>query len=96
MMDQQLEMKIEKGRLEISIGINTLCHAIAYGLEMRAEEFEITDNDTFANEVLTALHREAEDGTTEIHKALDNAAMSAIENGAYGIEFIDKQDLMIE
>lgn len=89
MKDQPLSIEIKNGRLEMSIGVDCLLAAIEYGLEMRAEEFEVTDKSKWLGEIVNALHIEEEDGSTVIHRAIDTAALQAIENGAEGIEFID-------
>ena len=89
MKDQPLSIEIKNGRLEMSIGVDCLLAEIEYGLEMRAEEFEVTDKSKWLGEIVNALHIEEEDGSTVIHRAIDTAALQAIENGAEGIEFID-------
>lgn len=47
----------------------------------------ITDEATFANEVVAALNREEEDGTNCLHLAFDKAFEDISENGAEGIVF---------
>jgi len=89
MKNQPLVVEIKNGRLEMSIGVDCLLFGIEYGLEMRAEEFEVTDKDKWLREIVDAIQIEEEDGSTVIHKAIDSAALQAIENGAEGIEFID-------
>lgn len=89
MKNQPLVIEIKNDRLEMSVGVDCLLFAIEHGLEMLAEEFEVVDRDKWLREIVTALHIEEEDGSTEIHRAIDRAALQAIENGAEGIEFID-------
>jgi len=52
------------------------------------EEPKFTDLPTFAKEFVRELNREAEDGTTLVHIALDAALTRAIENGAEGVEIV--------
>lgn len=84
MRNQQMSVEIKDGRLEISIGVDLMCHAITHGPCQDA--LEITDNDMFAGEVLRALKYEEEDGTNPVHRMLDAAAEQAIEDGAEGCE----------
>lgn len=46
----------------------------------------ITDLDLFIQDVVNALNQEAEDGSTPITHALDEAILEAVENGSEGIE----------
>ena len=86
MRDQQLEVKIEDGRLLISIGVDTFCHATEYGMDQYfTGEVKVTDNDVFVQEVAKELSREEEDGTTPIHRMFDKVAAKALENGANGV-----------
>ena len=100
-----LKCCIEDGVLIMQIGVEALAHAIKLNPELSEidddvleepdsdedvfVEPEISDPDKFAQEVLTALRDESEDGTTLLHIALDTAAMNAIENGAEGIKMPD-------
>lgn len=90
---QPLECYIFDGRLVISIGVETLRHAIALSPYMlnfeNPGEPKIIDVDVFAEDLLDELEREEEDGTTLIHRALDKAAERAIENGSEGVAFDD-------
>ena len=53
------------------------------------EEPRFTDLPAFAKEFVRELNREAEDGTTLVHIALDAALTRAVENGAEGVEFVE-------
>jgi hypothetical protein len=89
-----LEVTIVDGVLTITVGIETIRHAIQLhpSLEVYDEETgdfiapEVTDIDKFAAQIKVELKSESEDGTTPVHRMLDQAAMSAIENGAEGIK----------
>lgn len=89
-----LKVVVKDGLLSISIGVETLGHAIEFApsLERYDEEsgdFQrpvITDADVFAKEIKNWLEHEEEDGSTAIHKMLDSVAQTAIEQGATGIK----------
>jgi hypothetical protein len=84
--DQQLKVKIADGRLILSIGIDVLCGATEYGVQQYfTGDVKITDNDQFAAELCRELGNEEEDGSTLVHRMLDKAASTAIENGANGV-----------
>ena len=83
--DQALTVEIEGGRLVISIGVDALMIAVEGGDDW-LEGWKILDADTFASEIADALeNNEQEDGTTDIHLAIDKAATYAIENGSEAV-----------
>lgn len=84
MRNPPLKVEIENGRLEITIGVDLLCFAVEHGPGM--DWLTITDNDVFANEIMSALLIEEEDGSTPVHRMLDAAANEACEKGAAGCE----------
>lgn len=97
----RLRVRVASGRtLVISIGIETLAHAIrlAPSLETFDEasgEFRgprVTDPKVFAEEVVRALVHEDAEGTTRVHRMLDAAALAAFEDGAEGIEIPDAKE----
>ncbi len=77
-----LVVELKNGRLSIRIGLDTLFGACAEALD----GLVVTDPSTFSKEVLHALKDEEEDGTTLVHRMLDDAIRNAIEQGAEGIE----------
>lgn len=92
--NRQLEVKVDRGVLTISIGLDLLKHALEYAPQLEfhndeSESFEhpkITSIDDFAEEMVSVLSDEDEDGTTPVHRLLDKAALDALEQGAEGIE----------
>ena len=82
---QQLEVEADATTLRISIGVEILAWALQNGCHEWPEEVKITDPATFAKEVASQLNKEAEDGTTPVHRMLDTAALAAIEYGAEGV-----------
>ena len=96
MKNAGLEVKIENEELVIRVGISTLCKAVRQCpsisdavMEADCDEsvVEITDETVFAQAICDALEDEEEDGSTPVHRLLDAAADSAIEQGCEGIEF---------
>lgn len=85
MSKQILKTEITDGIFAISIGTDTLFHALKYGLETRIGEVDFTNEDAFLKDFLAELVCESEDGTTPIHRLLDQAAYDAICNGAQGV-----------
>lgn len=84
---EQLEVKIVNGALQITIGIGILCHAVQAGESTGwPDDWHIEDIPTFASEIVRELRHEEEDGTTPVHRMLDAAANSALEDGAGGID----------
>ena len=84
--DEPLEVVLAGDRLVISIGVNVLAFAVGAG----TQDFTITDAALAAREILRELQREEEDGTTPVHKLLDQAAFDAWENGGEG--FLEADD----
>jgi len=88
-----LKMFIEGGVLVMQIGVEVIAHAVKLNPELteydeKTEQWvepQITDADAFAASILSALKDESDDGTTLIHRALDTAAMNALECDAKGI-----------
>jgi len=80
--NQQIKIEIKDGRLNISVGIDMLCHSRT----LNVEDFRITNNDMFAKDIRNELLSEEEDGTTLLHKAFDEAANLAIDNGSEHVE----------
>lgn len=84
--NQQLTVEVVDGRLVISIGVDLLVHAVTHG-DGWEEDWEVIDADKFASAIAGQLEREEEDGTTLVHRAFDDAAMAAIEDGDDGVRF---------
>jgi hypothetical protein len=96
--DARLRCRIVGKQLVISIGIDTLAHALRVGPvggEITRDDehpdgwdeskLRVTDPAVFAKEVVHALMDEAEDGSSPVTNLLDRAFRDAIENGAEGI-----------
>jgi hypothetical protein len=55
--------------------------------------FKITDASEFAKELMHALNREDEQGTTPVHEMFDKAILYATEQGALGIDEHETQEV---
>ncbi len=89
--DQVLSVKIADGKLVISIGINVLCFSAEncerfYDGDRDKYTLKVTNKRKFAGEIVRALEREEEDGTTPVHVLLDNAFEVAMEDGCEGVK----------
>lgn len=82
---QQLSVKIHEGQLQISIGVALLAYATQYQNHW-PEDFYVSDIDKFAKSLARQLKREQEDGTTPVHRMLDDAAQEVIEQGDDGVD----------
>ena len=93
--EQPLKIEIVDGVVSISIGIDTLAHAIEWCPSIcRWQNGEyikptISDSDAFAASVVYCLHDEEEDGTTPVTDLLDDAAQRCLEDGMDGIDRFD-------
>ena len=86
--DKPLTVEIVDGVLNISLGIDILCFAT----QSEIYDFKIVDNNGFSNDIINELLSEEEDGTTLVHRMLDEAANNAIENGSEYIEEIGEDE----
>lgn len=84
-----LNTEIVDGQLVISIGTDTLLHALEIGRPHGFGDITITDRDLFLKELVRELNAESEDGSTLIHRVLDKAVSNTLENGALGVEYDD-------
>lgn len=81
--EKLLDVEIKDDLLTITIGTE----ALIWSLEGAACcPFKITNKRKFLKEFLNYLKSEEEDGATLIHRAFDEAANNAFENGAEGMK----------
>lgn len=85
---------IEDGAIVIRVSLDALPAVLEGAWAMRKLDirYEITNPLEFAKEVVRALNREDEQGTTDIHNLFDQAFLDAIEAGAEGIDEHPKQE----
>ncbi len=87
--DKMYQLKINRNgdMVNISIGVELLTYAVLHGPALGGDpELVVTDNVKFTEEIINWLRCEDEDGTTPLHRAFDQAALSAVENGCDGIK----------
>jgi hypothetical protein len=83
--NKSLKVEIIDGELRISIGISNLKKAMETSPDERLTWYKVLDLEAFAKDVVNELLDEDEEGTTPVHRLLDNAFFFAIENGSAGI-----------
>lgn len=85
---QPLEVEIFEGVLRITIGVSTLGFAAKHipNTGWDEDHLKVTDESVFAEEILRELQREQENGTTLVHRMLDQATLRAIEQGCEGVD----------
>ncbi|MGN5375848.1 hypothetical protein [Sphingomonas hankookensis] len=82
-------VELDGGEIVIRVPIDAIPAAAAvafdnhYGFEQH--KIEVVDGDTFAIELLHELRKEAEDGSTLVHRMLDRACVLCAEAGAFGL-----------
>jgi hypothetical protein len=86
---QPLKVEVVRGRLVISVGIDTFAFAAEncfHFFDGDKQTVKVTDQQAFAEAVARELQKEAEDGTTPLHLMLDQAFVNAVEDGCDGVE----------
>lgn len=90
-----LTVRLERGALVIRIGVDVLAHALKFAeWAIRFDEakddyiqpYTVTDARELANDVMRAMLREEEDGSTPLSDFLDNMTKAAVEDGTLGVE----------
>lgn len=76
--------EIEGDQIVIRVGIPHLPHAVS--VAPTAYGFKVTDVSIFAAQLVRALNREDEDGSTPIHRMFDRAFEDVIESDGDGID----------
>lgn len=74
------------GQLVISINISELETSLNGAPN---SDLFVSDMDKFLPEIISELKSEDESGSSIIHRALDEAAHNASENGAHGVTFTE-------
>ncbi|WP_429056602.1 hypothetical protein [Aeromonas veronii] len=88
--DQLLFASVVGGCLNISIGVDLIAHAVTVGPGGMGS-LTVTNADAFAQSLVDGLLREEEDGSTPVHRMLDEVAEQLAEDGeAEGIHFDDE------
>lgn len=86
---------IEKGSLVIRVSLEALPMALegAWAMGKFDTRYKITDASEFAKELMHALNREDEQGTTPVHELFDAAIVYIIEQGGFGIDEHEVQEV---
>ena len=91
--DHLLSIALDGDEVVIRVGISALAFAAIHAKQLVTFDSEendfrypqIIDEARFAQDVVRRLKSEEEDGTTVVHRMLDDAFLVAVENGAEGI-----------
>jgi hypothetical protein len=72
----------------IRLSLVSIADAVRGGVDLGSIDppIRVTDPKVFAKEVVHALNREDDDGTTPIHRLFDQAFSEATEDGARGVQ----------
>lgn len=90
-----LSVEIKSGELIIRAGIDTVKWALEHHEESQPfndetgdyeQKWIVTDSLEFSKEVMNAMEREEEDGTTPLILFLDQMCMAALEDGGAGVD----------
>jgi len=86
---------IEGGSVVIRFPLDAMQDALdgAWGLHVFDTRQKITDIAEFAKEFRNELNSESENGTTLIHRMADKAFLEMMEQGAFGFEPHEEQEL---
>lgn len=86
---------IEKGSLVIRVSLEALPMVLegAWAMGKFDTRYKITDASEFAKELMHALNREDEQGTTPVHELFDAAILHVIEQGGFGIDEHETQEV---
>lgn len=76
-----LTVEVADGKLVISIGVETLAFATWHADDVFERGDRIADVDAFGRDVARQLRQEEDDGTTPVHRLLDQAVRDGLENG---------------
>ena len=94
--NKPLTIEIVDEQLRISIGIDALMIAVQGGDYWDDETMTVLDPDAFAAEIAHALeHNEEEDGTTDLHLAIDGAVEHLIENGNAAVRVVGDDEEIV-
>lgn len=86
---------LEKGSLVIRVSLKALPMVLegAWAMGKLDTRYKITDAGEFASALTRALNREDEQGTTPIHELFDAAVLHVIEQGGFGIDEHEIQEV---
>jgi len=86
--------KVEGDEIVMRIKISDLNGAAWQGLsdvDPEIDDRESFDYTTLAEDMVSELNNESEDGSTPVHKLLDEAVTAAADNGSEAFAYLDGQ-----
>lgn len=90
--EELLQMRYIAGSLVISLSKRALKQAAE---NIPGREITVVDDDKFFESVLDALHDEMEDGTTLVHRMLDEAVVFAHDQGMDGFAEEEEEEVQL-
>lgn len=87
-MNDLLDVKVVDGKLTITMGVDALITLVTLGgaFDTFPDDPIVTDKKAFVQSIVDRLLYEEEDGSTPVHRMLEQAALDAVEDGCEGIE----------
>jgi hypothetical protein len=94
MTDTSGEAVIEDGHIVIRFRIDALPTAVAGAAALGTLDapFKVTNAEAFAKDLVSQLNEEDEQGTTMIHRMMDEAFNQAADQGAFGTSISDDDE----
>ena len=98
MNNRSLTTQISDGEMQFAIGIDGLAFAADHSDTFNpydpenndwVQRWKVVNPEQFAIEVLRAMNREGEDGSTPLTRFLDQMVDAALEDGSEGVEEIE-------
>jgi hypothetical protein len=85
--DCPLKVEVHDGQIVISIGISTLAYAQHFRQWNTGQVgYAVTDEKAFAEDVVNAMQREEEDGSSPLNDFMDAACDAAADDGSIACE----------
>lgn len=87
-MSQSGQAVIKDGKIVIEFSLGHLPQILegAWACGILSERWKVTDEPTFAKELMIQMNRESENGTTLVHRMCDEAIKKVLESGGDGID----------
>ena len=101
MKDRHLTTQIADDEMQIAVGIAGLAFAADHSDTFNpfdpekctwVQRLKVTNPAQFTIEILRAMNREGEDGSTPLTRFLDQMVVAALEDGAEGVEEIRQME----
>jgi 2-methylcitrate dehydratase PrpD len=105
MKSQCLDAKLKDDEIIIRVGIDTIKWALEHHIDSQPyneetnqydQKWIVVDSLEFAQDVLRAMYKEEEDGTTPLIEFLEKMCMEALDDGSLGINDVPKGTIAID